>query len=74
VAGREQQADFLTTCCCLAQPSILRDRHLDHVMACCIFGMARVSDFNVQFKEIINKYKEVRALVQGQSPPRRPPC
>lgn len=37
---------------------MMKGRHLDQTIMCSVYGMARVSDMQLQFKDIISKYKD----------------
>lgn len=45
--------------CIISQRELLRQRHLDQIMMCCLFGICRVVRQDIKFKDIMTVYKEL---------------
>ncbi|KAE9592790.1 hypothetical protein Lal_00029063 [Lupinus albus] len=39
-------------------PSLFFNRHIDQIILCCIYGVAKISQLNLTFREIINNYRK----------------
>ncbi|KAK2514279.1 Rb1 [Columba guinea] len=38
---------------------LMRDRHLDQIMMCCMYGICKVKNVDLRFKTIVSAYKEL---------------
>ncbi|XP_071509301.1 retinoblastoma-associated protein-like [Diadema antillarum] len=57
---REDLEKSMWTCvehCITNKPWLLRGRHLDQIIMCCIFGVCKVSDLELKFKRIVDMYR-----------------
>ena len=45
--------------CITHLPHLVRNRHIDQILMCCIFGMCRVVGIDVKFKMIVHEYKKM---------------
>lgn len=43
--------------CITNKPWLLRGRHLDQIIMCCMYGVCKVRDCELKFKEIVNMYR-----------------
>lgn len=41
----------------LQTPDLMRDRHLDQIIMCCIYVMAKVLRLDITFQEIMRQYR-----------------
>ena len=41
----------------LRTPDLMRDRHLDQLIMCCIYVMAKVLRLDITFQEIMRQYR-----------------
>ena len=41
----------------LQAPDLMRDRHLDQIIMCCIYVMAKVMRLDITFQEIMRQYR-----------------
>ena len=41
----------------LQSPDLIRDRHLDQIIMCCIYVMAKVLRLDITFQEIMRQYR-----------------
>ena len=41
----------------LKSPDLMRDRHLDQIIMCCIYVMAKVMRLDITFQEIMRQYR-----------------
>ncbi|XP_052218213.1 retinoblastoma-associated protein-like [Dreissena polymorpha] len=42
--------------CIISRPELLKDRHLDQIMMCSVYGICKVSDCEIRFKDIVKEY------------------
>ncbi|XP_052784892.1 retinoblastoma-associated protein-like isoform X3 [Mya arenaria] len=45
--------------CITFHPELLRDRHLDQMMMCSVYGICKVSDSEIKFKDIVKAYSSL---------------
>nr|XP_006811897.1 PREDICTED: retinoblastoma-associated protein-like [Saccoglossus kowalevskii] len=45
--------------CVTHRPELLKDRHLDQVMLCCIYGVCKAADSELRFKDIVAVYRRL---------------
>ncbi|XP_005106407.1 retinoblastoma-associated protein [Aplysia californica] len=43
--------------CVTQMPNLIKNRHIDQILMCCIFGMCKVVGQDVRFKSIVHEYK-----------------
>ncbi|KAH9488271.1 Retinoblastoma-associated protein [Bulinus truncatus] len=45
--------------CITKMPHLLKNRHIDQIIMCCIYSICKVSDSEIKFKFIVNEYKSL---------------
>ncbi|XP_052822290.1 retinoblastoma-associated protein [Octopus bimaculoides] len=50
--------------CIIHNRELLRNRHLDQIMVCCLYGICRVVHQEIKFKSIVNVSKEISLAQQ----------
>ena len=45
--------------CVTQMPELVKNRHIDQILMCCIFGMCKVVAQDVRFKSIVHEYKNM---------------
>lgn len=52
--------------CIVHKAFLLKDRHLDQILMCCIYAISKVMDREIKFKEIVNSYRKIYPSVSQQ--------
>ncbi|GFS27699.1 retinoblastoma-associated protein [Elysia marginata] len=61
--------------CVTKMPHLLKNRHLDQIIMCCIYGLCKVTEQDILFKDIVTLYRELPGAKQEapQSPSKMTP-
>lgn len=50
--------------CVTKMPFLLKNRHLDQIIMCCIYGLCKVTEHDILFKDIVTLYREMPGAKQ----------
>ncbi|XP_059156891.1 retinoblastoma-associated protein-like [Physella acuta] len=45
--------------CVTKMPELLKNRHIDQIIMCCIYGICKVAEHEIKFKSIVSEYKNM---------------
>ncbi|XP_077987637.1 retinoblastoma-associated protein-like [Glandiceps talaboti] len=45
--------------CVINRPELLKDRHMDQIILCCIYGVSKAADNELRFKDIVASYRRL---------------